>query len=45
MSTQDDDLLQVNEHQWTRREPSSWSRLFFLVMVLGGIAGAIYLAI
>jgi hypothetical protein len=46
MGTDDeDDLLQVDEHEWIRRQPSIGHRLLGLVLVLAGIAGAIYVTV
>jgi hypothetical protein len=39
-----DDLLQVNQQPWVRREMSMSVRLIGLAVALVGIAGAIYLA-
>jgi hypothetical protein len=42
--TDKDDLLQVDQQPWVRRNLSMSTRLIGLVAALAGIAGAIYLA-
>jgi hypothetical protein len=44
-TTDEDDLLHVDEHQWVRREPSVAHRFLYLVVVLTAIASAIYLTV
>jgi hypothetical protein len=41
----DDDLLQVDQQPWVRREPSMSVRVIGLVATMAAITGSIYLAL